>query len=576
MPKMRKLFVALSLIFVGYYVTAQNVAHSEKTAIYDIKKSLIGKKAVVVSAHPLASKIGSEILKKGGNAVDAAIAVQFALAVVYPQAGNIGGGGFMVYRSNEGEVNTLDYREVAPAAATHDMYLDANGNAIPSLSLSGHLASGVPGSVDGMYESFKKYSKLKSWKQLVSPAIALAENGFRITKQEMDNLNELQAEFKKNNTTLPVFVREKPWKEGDLLIQKDLANTLKEIRKNGKAGFYEGIVADKIVAEMKKGNGIITLNDLKNYHSIWRKPITGKYRGYEIIGMPPPSSGGIAMLQILGILEKYPMAKYGFHSTKAVHTMIEAERLVYADRATHLGDPDFYDVPVNKLLDFNYLLGRAMSIDTNKATLSSVVKAGNFSVKQSEQTTHLSIVDQFGNAVSVTTTLNNSYGSRTVVTGAGFILNDEMDDFSVKPGSPNLYGLVGGEANAIQPGKRMLSSMTPTIVTKDGKLFMVVGTPGGSTIITSVLQVLVNVIDFKMNAKEATHAPRFHHQWLPDLVYIERSGRLPETTISELTKMGHQFKERGYIGRVETILVSPDGTLEGAADKRGDDHAEGF
>ncbi len=576
MPKMKNLFVMLSLFFVGYHVTAQSAAHLEKKAIYEIKKSLIGKKAVVVSAHPLASKIGVEILKKGGNAVDAAIAVQFALAVVYPQAGNIGGGGFMVYRSHDGEVNTLDYREVAPAAATHDMYLDANGNAIPGLSLSGHLASGVPGSVDGMYESFKKYSKLKSWKQLVSPAIALAENGFRITKQEMDNLNELQAEFKKNNSVMPVFVREKPWKEGDLLVQKDLANTLKEIRKNGKAGFYEGVVADKIVAEMKKGNGILTLNDLKNYHSIWRKPISGKYRGYDVIGMPPPSSGGIAMLQILGILEKYPMAKYGFHSTKAVHTMVEAERLVYADRATHLGDPDFYNVPVNQLLDFNYLLGRAMSIDTNKATLSSAVKAGNFAVKQSEQTTHLSIVDQFGNAVAVTTTLNNSYGSRTVVTNAGFILNDEMDDFSVKPGAPNLYGLVGGEANAIQPGKRMLSSMTPTIVTKDGKLFMVVGTPGGSTIITSVLQTLVNVIDFNMTAKEATHAPRFHHQWLPDLVYIERSGRLPETTISELTNMGHQFKERGYIGRVETILVSPDGTLEGAADKRGDDHAEGF
>lgn len=546
------------------------------TPIYTINKSVFAKKAMVVSAHPLASKIGTEILKMGGNAIDAAIAVQFALAVVYPQAGNIGGGGFMVLRNANGETNTLDYREIAPATASHDMYLDKNGNTIPGLSLNGHLAAGIPGSVDGMYESFLKYSKMKSWRKLVNPAFRLAKMGFRITKQEADNLNELQNDFKKYNTTLPVFVRPLPWKEGDLLVQNDLATTLKAIRNEGKKGFYEGEVAAKIVAEMQKGGGIITFDDLKNYRSKWRKPLVSSYRGHEIIGMAPPSSGGIALTQILKMVESYPISKFGFHSTSAVHAVIEAERRVYADRATHLGDPDFYYVPVDNLLNDKYLRNRHLTIDMTKASKSADIKAGDFTVKQSEQTTHLSIVDQDGNAVSVTTTLNNSYGSKTVVTGAGFILNDEMDDFSVKPGSPNLYGLVGGEANSIQPGKKMLSSMTPSILTKNGKLFMVVGTPGGSTIITSVLQTIMNIIDFNMTATEATHAPRFHHQWLPDVVYIERSGRLPEKTITELSAMGHEFKERGYIGRVETILVQPDGSLEGAADKRGDDDAEGL
>jgi gamma-glutamyltranspeptidase / glutathione hydrolase len=557
-------------------ISSASVKIVKHTSIYNINKSVFAKKAMVVSAHPLASKIGTEILKMGGNAVDAAIAVQFALAVVYPQAGNIGGGGFMVLRNADGETNTLDYREIAPAAASHDMYLDKNGNVIAGLSLNGHLAAGIPGSVDGMYESFLKYSKIKNWRKLVNPAFRLAKMGFKITKQEADNLNELQNDFKKYNTTAPVFVRAIPWKEGDLLIQNDLAKTLKAIRNQGKKGFYEGEVAAKIVAEMQKGGGIITFNDLKNYRSKWRKPLISSYRGHEIIGMPPPSSGGIALTQILKMLENYPMSKFGFHSTSAVHAVIEAERRVYADRATHLGDPDFYNVPVDNLLNDKYLRNRYLTIDMTKASKSADIKAGDFSGKQSEQTTHLSVVDQNGNAVSVTTTLNNSYGSKTVVAGAGFILNDEMDDFSVKPGASNLYGLVGGEANAIQPGKKMLSSMTPSILTKNGKLFMVVGTPGGSTIITSVLQTIMNVIDFNMTATQATHAPRFHHQWLPDVVYIERSGRLPETTITELSAMGHEFKERGYIGRVETILVQPDGSLEGAADKRGDDDAEGW
>jgi gamma-glutamyltranspeptidase/glutathione hydrolase len=572
MPNFKKSLVILCHIFFTTFLFAQTVINS----VYDIKKQAIGKKAMVVSAHPLASKIGAEIIKKGGNAVDAAIAVQFALAVVYPQAGNIGGGGFMVYRGKNGDISTLDYREIAPAAASRNMYLDKNGNVIEGLNLNGHLAAGIPGSVDGMYESFLKYSKLKNWKKLVQPACKLAKKGFKITKQEADNLNDLKKEFVKYNTSIPVFVKEEAWKIGDVLVQKDLANTLKEIKNKGKAGFYHGKVADLIVAEMKKGNGIITLEDLKSYRSIWRKPIVGKYRDCEIIGMPPPSSGGIALLQIMGILENSPMEQFGFHSPKAVHAIIEAERRVYADRSAHLGDPDFFKVPVDNLLDMSYLKKRFESINPNQASKSSDIKAANFATKESEQTTHLSIVDDEGNAVSVTTTLNNSYGARTVVTGAGFILNNEMDDFSAKPGTPNLYGLVGGEANAVQPGKRMLSSMTPTIVTKDGKLLLVVGTPGGSTIITSVLQTIVNVVDYKMNAKDATHAPRFHHQWLPDAVFIEQPNLLPEKTLEELKKMGHTFKMRGNIGRVETILVQPDGTLEGAADKRGDDHAEGF
>ncbi len=574
MKSMKKIgfFLVLFLFVNAFFAKAQTVNKN----IYEIKKSVIGSKAMVVSAHPLASEIGVAILKSGGNAVDAAIAVQFALAVVYPQAGNIGGGGFMVYRGAEGDIATLDYREMAPAKATRDMYLDEKGNPVSSLSLLGCLAAGVPGSVDGMYESFLKYSKLKNWKKLVMPAAKLAAKGFKITKQEADNLNDLKKNFEKYNTKSPSFVRKTTWMPGDILVQKELAKTLKIIAKDGKAGFYEGEVAEKIVAQMKAGNGIISLEDLKNYRSIWRQPMTAKYRGYDLVCMPPPSSGGIALFQLLNIMEKYDLSKQKFHSPEAVHMMIEAERRVYADRATHLGDPDFFKVPIDNLLNDKYLRNRLESINLNLASKSADIKAADFTMKESEQTTHLSIVDKEGNAVSVTTTLNDSYGSKTVVDGAGFILNNEMDDFSSKPGVPNLYGLVGGEANAIAPGKRMLSSMTPTILSKDGKLFMVVGTPGGSTIITSVFQTIVNVIDFKMDAKDATFAPRFHQQWLPEYTFIEREGKLPEGTVKRLEEMGHVFRERGYIGRVETILVRPDGKLEGAADKRGDDHAAGY
>lgn len=569
---MKKIPLTAFVAFVGLSLLAQK----EGRQPYDIQKSAFGEKAMVVTAHPIASKVGLEVLKSGGNAVDAAIAVHFALAVVYPQAGNIGGGGFLLYRKADGEVAALDYRETAPALAGKDMFLDENGNPVSGLSTLGCLSAGVPGSVDGMYEAFKKYSKLKNWRRLVQPAVRLAAKGFPITKQEADNLNDLKKDFEKYNTVVPVFVREKPWKPGDVMVQSDLAATLRLIRDRGRSGFYEGPVAAKIVQQMKASRGIISAEDLKNYRSVWRKPLGGKYRGYDVVGMPPPSSGGVALLQLLGIMEHTNLSAFGFHSPQAVHQMIEAERRVYADRATHLGDPDYFKVPIERLLDSIYLFRRFQSIDTSKATKSTDISAADFSGHESDQTTHFSIVDENGDAVSCTTTLNNSYGSKTVVAGAGFLLNDEMDDFSVKPGVPNMYGLVGAEANAIAPGKRMLSSMTPTIVSKDGKLYMVLGSPGGSTIITTVFQNIVNVIDFGMSAQDANFAPRFHQQWLPEHSSIERDGRLPEETLKILESKGHVFKERGYIGRLEMILATPDGRLEGAADKRGDDHAEGY
>jgi len=533
------------------------------------------KNGMVVSAHPEASEVGIEILKKGGNAVDAAVAVQFALAVVYPNAGNIGGGGFMVYRSAAGEVNALDFREKAAGSATRDMYLDTAGNPIVSKSLYGHLAAGVPGSVDGMVEAHKKYGKL-SWAEVLQPAINLAENGFKITQRQAGELNGLHRKLMDFNPNGTAFVNlQSTWKADDLLIQKELANTLRLIKEKGRAGFYEGAVADSIVGEMKRGNGLITKEDLKNYHSAWRKPITGSYRGYKIITMPPTSSGGIALVQLLQSVEPYPLNKWGHNADSTVQVIVEAERRVYADRATHLGDPDFYPVPQTGLLDAAYNKNRMSTLDWNAATPSSKVLAGQIKGAEHEETTHFSIVDRQGNAVSITTTLNGSYGSLVAVKGAGFLLNNEMDDFSVKPGAPNMYGLVGGEANSISPNKRMLSSMTPTIVEKDGKLFMVVGTPGGSTIITSVFQTIVNVIDFNMSMQGAVAAKKFHHQWLPDEVAVEKDA-LDSTTVEKLRKKGYNIIQRGPIGRVDAILKTKWGYYQGGADPRGDDKAIGY
>ena len=532
------------------------------------------KNGVVVSAHPEASKVGIEILKQGGNAIDASIAVQFALAVVYPNAGNIGGGGFLVYRDNKGNVDALDYREKAPLAAKEDMYWGPDGNAITALSLYGQLAAGVPGTVDGMVTAHKKYGKLP-WKKLVQPAIDLAEKGFPITQMQASELTNKHQEFIKYNANVNALTVKSEWKKGDLLIQKDLAKTLKLIQKNGRKGFYEGKVAELIVKEMKRGNGIISKQDLKDYHSVWRTPVSGTYKGYKVISMPPPSSGGIALVSLFQSVEKYPLKEWGFQSEKAIQVMVEAERRVYADRAEHLGDPDFIKVPKNQLLNKDYNVNRMNNFSFDRASKSSEIKAGEIIGKESMETTHYSIVDKDGNAVSVTTTLNGSYGSLVVVDGAGFLLNNEMDDFSVKPGTPNLYGLVGGKANAIQPSKRMLSSMTPSILEKEGKLYMVVGTPGGSTIITSVFQTILNVLEFDMTMQEAVAAPRFHHQWLPDQIDYEPQA-IAEHVREALVRKGYILKERKPYGRVEGILVNPDGTYQAGADPRGDDKAIGY
>lgn len=529
---------------------------------------------LVVSAHPEASAVGLQILQAGGNAVDAAVAVQFALAVVYPSAGNIGGGGFMVYRGAEGDFAALDFREAAPGAATRDMYLDAEGNPVTELSLRGQLASGVPGSVDGMVKAHEKYGKL-DWSTLVQPAIGLAQRGFPITEMQAKELNGRKGSFKTYNPNGTAFLRDAEWVAGDTLIQSELAHTLSLISQQGRAGFYEGETADRIVEEMGHGNGIISHADLKNYEAKWREPVSSTYRGYRVVSMPPPSSGGIALISLLKSVEPYPLSRWGFQQDSTMRVMIEAERRVYADRATHLGDPDFYEVPQSMLIDSSYNAERMRNINFKHASFSSDIFAGSLSAIEHEETTHFSIVDRAGNAVSITTTLNGSYGSQVIVTGAGFLLNNEMDDFSVKPGTPNMYGLIGGAANAIAPGKRMLSSMTPTILEQDGKLFMVVGTPGGSTIMTSVFQTILNVVDFGMGMQEAVTAPRFHHQWLPDEVAVEE-GAVAQPIRHSLSVTGYKLIDRNGIGRVDAIMVLPDGRFSGGADPRGDDTAMGY
>lgn len=565
---MKKLVYFLFLVFINY-----NCVSHKKSSPYQNTNNEY-QNGAVVTAHPLASQVGVDILKKGGNAIDAAIAVKFALAVVYPNAGNLGGGGFMVYRSKTGEVNSLDFREKAPATAHKDMYLDKDGNPITDLSLYGQLAAGVPGAVAGMDEAFKKYATL-SWEALIQPAIELAEKGFAITAMQAREFNSYKERFVKFNPNGAAIIKDGEWKEGDIFVQQELAKTLKRIATQGRDGFYKGQTADYIVAEMKRGNGIMTHSDLENYKAIWRKPIVGEYKGHKIISMPPPSSGGVALLALLQSVEKYPLAQWGFQSDSTVRAMVEAERRVYADRATHLGDPDFYRVPVEHLTSAAYNQSRMANVSLAKATDSETIKAGKFPGYESEETTHYSIVDKDGNAVSLTTTINGSYGSLVWVDGAGFLLNNEMDDFSVKPGVPNMYGLLGGKANSIEPGKRMLSAMTPTIVEKDGQLKMVVGTPGGSTIITSVFQTIVNVLDFGMSAQESVSAPRFHHQWKPDRIDVE-SKAINEKTRASLEKDGYKIYKRGNIGRVENIIVLPNGKKQTGADHRGDDTAMGY
>jgi len=567
---MRILFQVTILLAVFAGCSAQNPWYTPYP--YPIAKEATGDSAMVVTAHPLATQVGVEVLRKGGNAIDAAIAVQFALAVVYPQAGNIGGGGFLVYRDKNNGVATLDYREKAPKAATETMYLDSLGNVMTKKSRFGILACGVPGTVDGMWEAHKKYGRLM-WAQLLTPAIELAEKGFQITEQEAKNLNNERVNFVRNSTIVPPFVKFDGWKAGDWLIQYDLSRTLRRIASDGRSGFYNDATAALIVHEMDMQHGLITAEDLSTYHSVWRKPLEFDYKDLHIITMPPPSSGGIILQQLLYLTGQYPLKTYGFHSADAVHLMAEAERRAYADRAEHLGDPDFWKVHIKQLTDTAYLKNRMADFNSNTATPSKKITAGT--LKESEETTHYSIVDWEGNAVSVTTTLNDSYGSRSVVSGAGFILNNEMDDFSAKPGASNIYGALGGKANAIAPGKRPLSSMTPTIVTRNGKTWMVLGTPGGTTIPTSVFQIIVNVAELGMTLPEAVKAKRFHHQWKPDTIQIEE-GAFSDDVLLQLEKKGHQITPRGVIGRVEAIIRLVNGTWQGVADDRGDDSAQGF
>ena len=540
----------------------------------DAEIGLIAEKAMVVSARVEASKIGSDILEKGGNAYDAMVATQLALAVVYPVAGNIGGGGFMVYRANDGKTGALDFREKAPLTADRDMYLDKDGNVIPDKSSFGVHSVGVPGSIAGIFEVYNKFGSLP-FKDLIQPSIDMARNGFKVTKKQAKAFNGTRKRFEKANNYKILF--DKEWKEGDLLQQEELAQTLERIRDNGQDGFYKGKTAKLFVDYVKELGGIISLEDLAKYKAVWRKPIEFTYKNHKVISMTLPASGGICLAQILKSIEPYDLSKIKHNSTEYVQLLTEAERRSYADRAHYLGDIDFVKVPTDSLIANKYIQKRMSTFSWDKATKSSDVSHGDILGHESDQTTHYSIVDQFGNAVSVTTTLNTGYGSKVLVKGAGFFLNNEMDDFSAKPGVPNVYGLLGSEANAIAPEKRMLSSMTPTIVEHNGKLKMVVGTPGGSTIITSVLQNILNVVDYKMGMQESVNKARFHHQWMPDYVRMEPNG-FDSITKAKLNKLGYKIVERNslIIGRVDAILVLPNGKLEGGADPRGDDAAVGF
>ena len=537
---------------------------------YQLVKEADFDHAAVTSAHPLASMVGAAIMKDGGNAYDAAIAVQFSLAVVHPGAGNIGGGGFMLARNVDGKLMGIDFREAAPSKGHRDMYLDENGNPSNTLSRDGTSASGIPGSVAGMFEILK-YATLPMAK-LIQPAIDLAAYGYVITEKEARGLNATRAQFLKNSSAPSAFTQKEQWKAGDTLVQTDLANTLTRIQKNGLAGFYEGETADLIVKEMSFSKGIISLEDLKNYRPKYRTPLEFDYRGHHIISFAPPSSGGILIAQMLQMIQPYDVQKMGLNTPAEVSLMVEAQRRAYADRAEHMGDPDYYKVPTNALISDAYVKERMKDYQPGVVGSSKITQAGI--PHESEQTTHFSVIDAEGNMVAITTTLNDTYGNKTIVAGAGFLLNNEMDDFSVKAGVPNMYGAIGGEANSIQAGKRMLSSMTPTLVTLNNKPYISIGTPGGTTIPNQVFEGLVNIIDFKMSIKEAIDAPRFHHQWIPDVLAVESD--FPQDIADALAKKGYKVTKRGRFGRMDGIKYNSDGSLSAAGDKRGDDSVAGY
>jgi gamma-glutamyltranspeptidase / glutathione hydrolase len=564
MKKLQQLICTSIFCLFVFITTAQLNPYN-----YNNTKNIVVKKAAVVSAHALASDAGMQMIQQGGNAFDAAIATQFALAVVYPGAGNLGGGGFLVAHTSAGKNIALDYREMAPAKASRDMYLDAAGNPITNLSMEGHLASGVPGTVAGLFATLP-YAKLPI-ATLIAPAITLAEKGFALTAAQASSFNYMKETFLRVNKNPIAFVKDSAWKAGDIFIQTDLANTLKRIRDNGAAGFYEGETATLIAKEMSSGNGIITTEDLKNYKVRVREAMQFPYKNYQVITMPLPSSGGIILQQLLQMTAQQKLSSFPFQTTASVQLITEAERRAFSDRAEFLGDPDFVKVPVKTLVSKAYLQKRMADYNPLKAGNSKLTKAGV--IKESEQTTHISVTDIEGNAISVTTTLNDNYGSKTVITGAGFIMNNEMDDFSVKPGVPNMYGALGNDKNAIAPGKRMLSSMTPTIVLKNNKPFIVVGTPGGTTIPTSVFQSIVNIVDYNLSPADAVNKPKFHHQWLPDVIFVEKD--FPKAVRDELTAMGYTIQERGAIGRTELIKID-NKKITAIADKRGDDDARGF